>query len=615
MATAGRSFFSELKRRNVLRAAVLYAGAVWALSQGISQLSPALGLPDYATRWFLIACVIGFPFWAVFAWFYEFTPHGFRRDAEIAADAPIRYSNARKLDFSIIGVLVLAVALLASGYFVRRDASAGVAGAVLTGTRLVSSAFSPPGDTLVVLPFGNLGGDPGQQYFSDGITEELTNVLGRNVGIKVIAWDTASRFRDSKLGVAGIARALDVANVLTGKILRQGSQVRVIVELVNARTGYQIWSNHYDDSLANVFQVQDRISEDIATALRVKFASVRSARKVDPRAHDLVLRARALIQTAQTAGPIEQARRLFQQAIAIAPDYPDAHAGLAGALLDLTEFSTLPMQDILPKVRAEARRALAQDPGSVEALLALANADASEGKLAEARAGFERALALDPSNAFAHVDFGNLLPLGPSLAQVREAVELDPDNATAQNDLAATELDLGAYTQALAPAQALVKLAPHSADNVLVLAEIHLLLGHPDQAVKALDLAQPDTDLSRALVAAGRLTYRAVQDPALRRKALVAVDALRKRADLDPGSMIDVIQLYLALREDSTALGLLPVACGAQPVSCSDLSVNPLFLSLRGEPRFAALVKRYDTVSKPAAATTAAPSATTAAQL
>lgn len=602
-----RAFFRELKRRNVLRAAVLYAGAVWALSQGVSQLSPALGLPDYATRWFLIACLIGFPFWAAFAWFYEFTPHGFRRDAEIAADAPLRYSNARRLDFAIIGVLVVAVALLASGYFVRRDMDVGAAVAAPAGARVAAAAFSPPEDTLVVLPFGNLGGDPAQQYFSDGVTEELTNVLGRNVGMKVIAWDTASRFRNSKLGVAGIARALDVANVLTGKILRQGDQIRVIVELVNARTGFQVWSDHYDDSLANVFQVQDKISAAIATALQVKFASVRSVRKVDPRAHDLVLRARALIQTAQAAKPIEQARGLFEQAIAIAPDYPDAHAGLAGALLGLTEFSTLPMQDILPKVRAEAHQALAQDSGNVEALLALANADASEGKLADARAGFKRALALDPSNAFAHVDLSNLLPLGPSLAQVQEAVELDPDNATAQNDLAATELDLGAYTQALAPAQALVKLAPHSPDNVLMLAEIHALLGQPGQAVQAFDLAQPDTDLSRAMVAAERLTYRAVQDPPLHRQALDAVDALRKRPDLDPGSMIDVIQLYLALREDGTALGLLPAACATQPVNCSDLSVNPLFVPLRGKPRFVALVSRYDTVSKPPASAPAAP--------
>ena len=178
------SFFAELKRRNVLRAAVLYAGAAWAFGQGLSQFSPALNLPDYATRWFLIAAVIGFPFWLAFAWFYEFTPQGFKRDEDVAADALARHSNARKLDFAIIGVLIVAVVLLASGYFVRRTAPAAAPAAKL-------AAFHPPAGTIVVLPFANLGGDKSQQYFSDGITEELTNALGQNAALTVIAWDTA----------------------------------------------------------------------------------------------------------------------------------------------------------------------------------------------------------------------------------------------------------------------------------------------------------------------------------------------------------------------------------------------------------------------------------------
>ena len=121
--TDRRSFLSELKRRNVLRAAVLYIGATWALAQGISQLTPALGLPEWITRWFLVAALIGFPFWIAFAWFYEFTPQGIRRESHVAPNESIAQSTARKLDFAIIGVLAIAVVLLASGYFVRRQTS------------------------------------------------------------------------------------------------------------------------------------------------------------------------------------------------------------------------------------------------------------------------------------------------------------------------------------------------------------------------------------------------------------------------------------------------------------------------------------------------------------
>src|SRR6185437_7713535 len=189
-----RGFLAELKRRNVLRAGVLYAGAVWALAQGIAQLGPAFGASNSVTRWFVIACIIGFPFWLAFAWFYEFTPQGFRRESEVALDAPQRHTNARKLDFAIIGVMAVAIVLLASGYFVRHAAPADAQAA--------TAPFHPPADTLVVLPFANLGGDPKQQYFSDGITEELTNALGQNTGLRVIAWDTASKFRDSKQSAA-----------------------------------------------------------------------------------------------------------------------------------------------------------------------------------------------------------------------------------------------------------------------------------------------------------------------------------------------------------------------------------------------------------------------------
>ncbi|HJP99496.1 MAG TPA: tetratricopeptide repeat protein, partial [Rhodanobacteraceae bacterium] len=572
------SFFAELKRRNVLRAGVLYAGAMWAFGQGLSQFSPALNLPDYATRWFLIAAVIGFPFWIAFAWFYEFTPQGIKRESDVAPSTSIIHSTARKLDFAIIGVLVVAVALLASGYFVRRSAPAVTAASASVNAK----PFNPPAGTLVVLPFTNLNGDPKQQYFSDGITEELTNALGQNAALTVIAWDTASKFRDSRESPNAVGAALNVANLLHGSIERENGAVRVIAELVDTRTGKQLWSDHYDDSAANVFQVQDKISAAIADALKVKLASLAPAPTVNPQAHDLVLKAYALSRNASTAAPIERARALLEQAIALDPGYADAHAKLARAWFVLTELSTLSLKDALPKVRAEANQALILDPRNAGATLVLGLADQAEGKSARAKAEFQRALALDPSDADAHLTYGTMLPLKQGLAQIQEAVQLDPTEATAQNDLAITYLDLGEYAQALPPFQALMKLAPHSADNAMVLALTYSLLHRPEDAVKAFDLAQPETPLAKALVAAGRLVYQSVLDSKLHAPALAAVETLRKRSDLDPFSMSDVLQLDLALGQNDIALELLPKMCSAAAVICADLSLNPVWLPLRG---------------------------------
>ncbi|WHZ19816.1 MAG: Adenylate cyclase [Rhodanobacteraceae bacterium] len=589
--TGKHGFLAELSRRHVWRAAVLYAGAAWALAQGIAQLGPLFNAPNWAMRGFVIACIIGFPFWVAFAWFYAWTPEGFKREEEVERTPSLSRATSRKLDLGIIGVLIVAVVLLASGYFVHRSAPAGTEAAT----------FNPPADTLVVLPFANESGDPKQQYFSDGITEELTNALGQNTALRVIAWDTASHYRDRTQSATAVGKALDVANVLTGKVQRQGNDVRVIVELVNARTGYQVWANHYDDSLANVFQVQDKISAAIAQALQVKFASLGGAPTVNPQAHDLVLQARALMDKTRTAAPLEQARDLLERAIALDPGYADAHAGLARALYRLTQYATLPIEDALPRVRAEAHKALALDPRNVSALLSLANVDRAEGKLAEARAGFERALAIDPSDSGAHVDYGTMLPLQQALAQQQEAVQLDPDNAAAQNNLALYAFDLGEYAQALAPSLAVMRLDPTSADNALALAQTYALMHRDADAVKVFDLVQPRTELAKALVAAGRLTYQSLLDPELHGEALAAVDALRRRSDLDAYSMADVIQLELALGQNPTALEQLPKLCATLPIGCSDLSVNPTWLPLRGDPRFQQLVRQYDTVSKPPA--------------
>ena len=160
-----RSLFAELRRRNVFRAAAFYAAAVWALAQGISQLGPAFGMPDWGARWFAIACVIGFPFWVAFAWFFEFTPEGIKRERDVEPGESITPHAGRKLDFAIIGVLVLAVVLLVTDRFVLHH---GVN---------EEASVAAPSMSLAVLPFANLSSDKEQEYFADGLSEELLNLL------------------------------------------------------------------------------------------------------------------------------------------------------------------------------------------------------------------------------------------------------------------------------------------------------------------------------------------------------------------------------------------------------------------------------------------------------
>jgi len=591
--------WQSLRQRKLVQWAIAYGAFAFALIQVLDVVAGSYHWPDHAMHIVFGLLVVGFVVALILAWY-----HGERGAQRISGPE----------------LLLIALVLVIGGGLLWYFGKSGAPVATTNTPANVASAqkpapasspgstpFNPPAGTLAVLPFTNLNSDPKQQYFSDGITEELTNALGQNAALTVIAWDTASKYRDNHESPNAIGAALNVANLVHGSIEREGGMIRVLAELVDTRTGKQLWSDHYDDSAANVFAVQDKISAAIAGALKVKLASLAPAPTVNPKAHDLVLKAHALMETARTAAPIEQARTLYEQAIALDPGYADAHALLAGAWLDLTQYSTLTLKDALPKARAEANQALALDPRNVTALLVLANDDGAEHKIAQAKAKLERALALDPSNADAHLNYGLALPTRQALAQNLEAVQLDPRNAGAQGNLAGSYVDLGEYVQALPPALALMKLAPHSADSALGLALIYSLLHRPEDAVKAFDLAQPDTPLAKALVAAGRLTYQSVLDPKLHAQALAAVDTLRKRSDLGPNSMDDVMQLSLALGQDDIALDQLPKLCAAMPVACTDLSINPAWLPLRGQPAFQALVKKYDIASQtPASASTAA---------
>ncbi|HEX5353123.1 MAG TPA: hypothetical protein VFW60_03495 [Rhodanobacteraceae bacterium] len=585
-------FWQRLRQRKLVQWALAYVAAAFAFIQVLDVIAQRFGWPDRVEKLIILALAVGFLVMLVLAWY-----HGEKGAQRIGGGE------------LLIIALLLAIGGGALWAYTRAPATAAAkrvpsVAAAAAAPASAPAPFHPPADTLVVLPFTNLGGDPKQQYFSDGITEELTNTLGQNTGLRVIAWDTASKFRNSTQSATDIGRQLDVANVLTGKVLRQGNEVRVIVELVNATSGYQVWASHYDDNLKNIFGVQDKISASIADALKVKFAAARAVHTVNPQAYDLVQQARALMNKALSGAPLEKARSLLERAVALDPDYADAHAELAAAWWDLSAYTTISPKMILSKSRAEAHHALALEPNNVEALLVLAAADGIRGKYAEAAAGYRRVLELDPSNALAHLNYALLLPTRQAMAETQQAVRLDPDSTSAQNNLAVGYLNLGEYAKALPLSLTVMKMDPHSVGSAFSLAMNYALLHRHEDAVKAFDQVQPDTALGKALVAAGKLAYQSVLDPKLHAQALAAADSLHQRTNLDPDSLYNLFQVYLVLGEKSVALQLLDRSCAPVPFDCADFAVNPTYIPLRRDPRFEALEKKYDVIARlPASAT------------
>ncbi len=320
-----RRFLSELRRRNVLRAGLLYIGAIWALAQGIAQLTPELAMPVWSTRAFVLAGAIGFPFWLAFAWFYELTPAGLRRESDVPEGESIARQTGRRLDYWIIGVLAAAVVLLLTDKFLLRQPATDKTGS--------EAGVEIPAASIAVLPLVNSSGDDSQDYFADGLTDELIAGLSKLDGLKVIGRSSAARFRDSTLSSAAIGRQLGVAHLLEGSVRQQGHQVRIGVNLFAAADSRSLWTQTFSRDLSDIFQVQTEIAQAVAAALQVQLVDPDQLRAEWPPSGDVeaylaFLEARVSQRTATRQG-LQASLDSLHKAIERDPRYATAHAALA----------------------------------------------------------------------------------------------------------------------------------------------------------------------------------------------------------------------------------------------------------------------------------------------
>ena len=485
---APASIYAELKRRNVLRAGVLYIGASWALAQGLAQLLPLFGDYAWIARWFVLAAAIGFPFWLAFAWFYEFTPQGLKRESDIAPDDSIAHSTGRKLDRAIIAVLALAVVLLLANTFVWHGKGPG-------------SGATPAGKSIAVLPLLNESGDASQDYFSDGLSEELISALGQVRELKVIGRNSSFKFRGKQQDdTAGIGAKLGVATLLEGTVRKQGNTVRIVASLVNAADGSQLWSQTYERQLKDVFAVQSEIATAVANALKAALFD-RTIEITDKppsgnlAAYDALLQGRYYAERRNRADYLK-AVAYYQQAIKLDPDYALAYARLAIAEQWFLDWAIEDGSKRAPGqalARAHAHKAVALrpdlavaqgalgvvqawsdldiraaettlkyavslDPGNAEALYQLADVTATLGRLDEAGMMMRKVLALEPLTASFHFYAGQFLlangKLDEAEAELKRAIELQPEATGYRSYLSALYVKRGQPDRALAAAEA-----------------------------------------------------------------------------------------------------------------------------------------------------------------
>src|SRR3989440_8278067 len=416
-----RSFFAELKRRNVYKVAVAYAVIAWLLIQAASILFPTFEAPAWAMKGFVVILAAGFVLALVIAWAFEMTPQGMKRTENVDPDKVVPQWSGRKFAALIVVVGFGAAALLAFQLFRPKFPS-------LSGPP--AEAASIPEKSIAVLPFVDLSQAKDQEYFCDGISEEILDGLAKVEGLRVVARTSSFSFKGKNADVNEIAQKLNVQNVLEGSLRREGNRIRITAQLINARDGFHLWSDTYERELKDVFAVQDEITRSIVDALKIKLAVVPPAHaRQNPEAYDFYLQGLYLSNKSDEEN-LRKSLIFFQRALDKDPNFARAWIGIAKAWIWLADAYVKPLE-AYSKVKEAASKALALDERNAEAHSYLGetkrildrNPSGEEEEL-------KRALEIDPSSVDGHMCMSFLKSaegeLDEAVQEIEEAERLDP---------------------------------------------------------------------------------------------------------------------------------------------------------------------------------------------
>src|SRR5438477_10341226 len=394
-------FFAELKRRNVYKVGVAYIVAGWALAQGVAQVFPVFDIPNWAVRLIVLAIVIGFPIALAMAWVFELTPEGLKRTE--AADAPPGTAQQKKHAWIYVVVIagLFSIGLFFLGRYTARNSSRG-------------SSSGSPAKSIAVLPLLNESGDPKDEYFSDGLSEELIAALAQIRQLKVIGRSSSFRFKERTEESKTIGEKLGVTTLLEGTVRKQGERVRIVAELINAADGAELWSRTFDRELKDIFAVQQEIAAAVAASLKMTLLGANQRPSTDSatqniEAHNAYLLGHYHFQRRN----IEDYRKAvshFDEAIRLDPQYALAYAERSEAWTLIGDLSG-ESKTAWPRAQSDAEHAVAIAPALAEAHGALGWVRFFvEWKFAEGLEELRRAKELSPANPTANDVLGRVLP-------------------------------------------------------------------------------------------------------------------------------------------------------------------------------------------------------------
>jgi TolB-like protein len=588
------SFFEELKRRNVFRVAIGYVITAWLLLQVVDLVLENVNAPDWVMQVFMLALAIGFPLAIFFAWAFEVTPDGVKREADVDRSQSITSQTGRKMERNIIIAMALALAYFAYDKFSSPEP--------VTQPESTTATISTPQSTqtgeksVAVLPFINMSDDKENEYFSDGISEELLNVLVKVEGLRVPSRTSSFTFKGSNKKVTEIGRELQVDNVLEGSVRKSGDRIRVTAQLIDVNTDTHLWSETYTRELDDIFAVQDEIAQAIVGALKVTLtgdeeASLTTRSTTNVEAYNKFLLGRHLWNQ-RSPESLVGAIKPLSEAVELDPAFALAWAALADAYVLIPEYDLGSIQQYIPLAREAIEKALTINPGSAHALTTSAYVKFMyEYDRKGAHANFSKAIEIDPTYATAHQWHGELLAserkFDEALEELRVARQLDPLSPIIRHVMGWILSDTDRKEESYKYYQEALDLDPYFQSTIGSLMTLDMMTGRYDSArehcLELSNLTEFDPSIQMAII-------DALENPEL---VNVALEQLMQDSTY-PNGVTGKAHVLMLLNEHEMAMENLEKAFAEGDAYAAHLNRMELFDPLRDNPRFQALLAKMN---------------------
>jgi len=509
------SLWAELKRRNVFKVAMGYAVVAWVLVEVASIVLPTFEAPGWVMKAFTFLVIAGLPLALIFAWAFELTPEGLKREHEVDRSQSITQKTGRKLDYLIIGVLVVAVGwLLADKLLLTEDPVA---------TEIVVDDVADPTESIpsvAVLPFTNLSADPSSGYFSDGLADTVLHMLAQIRELRVAARTSSFKFRNQEHDIAEIGAKLNVSAILEGSVQRSGDKIRVTAQLIDVSNGFHLWSGNFDRNLDDIFAIQDEIASEVVAALKVSLLGetveqLNRDQTDNVDAYTEYLLAINDLSETNSENLITAVKHL-QEAIRLDPNYARAYSTLGRAYLDMLDWGAMSTMQATRAARDAASRALDIAADSSEALAVLGKAELRDGN---------QDLA------------GQLL---------NKAIENGPNDTVALDYLASYQIQEAHPDDAIETYKKILRIDPLSENAYIGLATAYnatqrfSAASETIERFKSIAPMSASADTIQFFIEYGQGNYVAAIDSMQRALALVP-------DDIDPEGTVQIGHIYLAL--------------------------------------------------------------------